>query len=117
MSVEREQPLDDRMQRAVTELSGLILQHYPDASFRLSPSAEEPAVLHLWARVDVDDPDEVVDLVLDRMMQIQIEDELPLFVIPVRTPERAAALRRAQAAAAPAWRRRADAPAGRRITP
>jgi hypothetical protein len=93
------------MQRAVAELRDIIRQRYPTAMFRLSPSAEDPAVIHLWASVDVDDPDEVVDLVIERMMALQIEESLPLFVIPVRTPERVDALRRTDAATAPAWRR------------
>jgi hypothetical protein len=58
--------------------------------------------------VDVDDADAVLDIVIDRVMELQIEEGLPVHVIPLRTPERVAALRRAQAAAAPAWRGFAD---------
>jgi hypothetical protein len=56
--------------------------------------------VHLTTIVDLDDPDEVLDLVINRMMELQVEDKLPVYVIPVRTPERVAALRRALAQAA-----------------
>lgn len=40
--------------------------------------------MHLIAAVDVDELDEVADLVIERMMEIQIEDGLPIFVVPTR---------------------------------
>ena len=43
--------------------------------------------------VDIDDPDEVADLVMDRMLQFQLDEDIPIYVIPIRTPERVAALR------------------------
>jgi hypothetical protein len=105
MSREHEQPLDDQMQRAITELSGLIQQHYPGASFRVSRGQDDPEAVHLRATVDVDDPDEVVDLIIDRMMALQIEDGLPIFVIPVRPRARVEALREAAGTVAPQhWR-------------
>lgn len=106
MSAEHEPVLDDQMERAVAELSGLIQGQHPTATFRLSASPDDPQAIHLWASLDLDDPDEVVDLLIERMMTLQIEEGLPLFVIPVRTPERVAALRRDQAATAPGWRAR-----------
>ena len=42
------------------------------------------------ATVDVDDPDEVVDLVIDRMLALQIDVGLSVHLIPIRTPERTA---------------------------
>lgn len=97
MKPEREQPLDDRMQRAVAELSGLIQQHYPRASFRVSRGQDDPEAGHLRATVDVDDPDEVTDLIIDRMMALQIEDDPPIFVIPVRPRACVEALRETDA--------------------
>src|SRR5688572_11934300 len=111
MTPEHEHPLDldDRMRAAVAELRGLIQQQYPTATFGLSRGPDDPTAIHLRATVDVDDPDDVVDLIIDRMMALQIEEDLPIFVIPVRTPERVEALRRVQAATAPAWRRQSPA--------
>ena len=93
MRQEAEQPLalDQRTRQAVTELDGTIRQHYPSAAFDLSPSPDDPRSLHLIATVDLDDPDEVGDLVLDRVLELNVTEGIPLHVIPVRTPERIAA--------------------------
>ena len=48
------------------------------------------------ATVDVPDKGEGFDLVVDRMMELQIEEELPLFVIPVRPRERVLQMLREQ---------------------
>jgi hypothetical protein len=81
-----EQPrfLDERTQRAVQELEGTIRQHYPTATFELSGAVDDPASIHLITTVDVDDPDEVGDLVIDRVVELQAEEGIPLHVIPVR---------------------------------
>lgn len=86
---------DQRVERALDELRALVLQRYPETTFRVSPAQDDPEIVHLTAMVDVEDTEEVVDLVIDRMMQIQIDQGLPIFVIPVRTPERVMQLRRA----------------------
>jgi len=62
----------------------MILQHYPDASFEVGRGQDDPAAIHLMTTVDVEDTDDVIDVVIDRLMQMQIEDDLPIFVIPVR---------------------------------
>jgi len=46
------------------------------------------------ATVDVPDHSELLATVLERQLALQIEDGLPLFVIPVRPPARVLALRR-----------------------
>jgi hypothetical protein len=104
MAPEREPSLDGHMQRAIAELRGLVQRHYPTATFRVSRGFDDPEAIHLWATVDVDDPDEVVDLVLERMMALQIEDGLPIFVIPVRPRGRVEVLRERGIHAAPQQR-------------
>lgn len=86
--------LDERTQRAVAELEDTIRERYPTAAFELSPSPDDPRSIHLTAIVDVDDPDEVGDLVLDRVVDLNVEEGIPVHVIPVRTPERIAADKR-----------------------
>jgi len=81
-----------KMQAAVEELEALILRCYPNTEFRLGRDPEGSNAVHLTAIVDVDEPDEVLDLVLDRVVELLIEDALPIVVIPVRTPERRAAM-------------------------
>src|SRR5215211_7860425 len=87
--------LEPKMRAAVDELQALIRQHHPEAQFRVSRDPDGSEAIHLIAVLDVEDTDLAADDFIDRMMQIQIEDALPLFVIPVRTPEREQAVREA----------------------
>src|SRR6266702_5616212 len=93
MRVEREPRLTPRMQRAVAELEALVTNRYPGATFQLEKSVEDPRVIHLVPTVDVEDRDEVMDVVVERMMELQIKEKLPLFVVPMRTSEREAQVR------------------------
>lgn len=79
-----------QVQAAITELQDLIRRRFPEAQFSVELSPEDPDILHLVTMVDIEDADVVLDAVVDRMMEIQIEEELPIFVIPVRSPARAA---------------------------
>jgi hypothetical protein len=85
---ERQEPFDSRTQGAIDELRQRIRQRYPSATFAVTRSQDEPENIHLITTVDLDDPDEVVDLVLDRLIELEVEERIPLYVIPVRTPER-----------------------------
>lgn len=82
---------DPRMTAAASELRTLISARYPAKTFELA-CGEDPNGLYLYATVDIDDPDEVVDLFVDRLLDLQVDEGLPLFVVPIRTPERRAAL-------------------------
>ena len=83
MTTERIQEDDARVQQALAELEGLIQSHYPDATFEVAPG-EDPEGVYLRATVDVEDTDEVADTIIDRLMEIQVEERLPVYVIPVR---------------------------------
>ena len=87
---------DPRVNRALKELADMVRRAYPEATFGVVPAEDDPGIVHLLARVDVEDPDEVADLVMDRMLEMQFEEGLPIYLIPLRTPERIAALREAQ---------------------
>ena len=80
--------LDERTQRAIQELEGVIAARYPTTTFELTRAADNPRSIHLLAVADVDDPDEVGDLVVDRVVALQVDEGIPLHVIPLRTPER-----------------------------
>lgn len=80
---------DPRVESALEELRALIRWHYPNALFAVE-RGEEPDGLWLTATVDIEDPDEVFDLVVDRLLEMQIEERLPVHVLPLRTPERIA---------------------------
>jgi len=88
--------LDARRLAAIQELSTLVMRQYPSAIIQVGPAEEDPQVTHITAMVDIDDPDEVADLVLDRMLQLQWDQKIPVYVIPIRTPERVAVLRQQQ---------------------
>jgi hypothetical protein len=83
---DQEPRLSPRMQRAVNELADLIRAQYPEAAFQVRRSPEDARTIHLLPIVDVEDRDEILDIVVDRMMEFQIREKLALFVIPLRTP-------------------------------
>jgi hypothetical protein len=97
MKIQHEPKLIPRMRQAVTELENRVREQYPNAGFHVRRSTENPRIIHLMTTVDVEDRDEVMDVVIDRMMELQIEEKLPLFVIPVRPRARTLAMLREQA--------------------
>jgi hypothetical protein len=58
MITEDEQTLDPRRQHAVTELTELVRQRYPTASFEIGPGEDDSEATRITATVDLDDPDE-----------------------------------------------------------
>jgi hypothetical protein len=92
---------DERIQLALRELQDLICRRWPEASFRIARGADDPRMVHLWVTLDVDDTDEVVDAVMDRLIELQVKEGLPLAVIPVRPLERALEEQRRRHAAEP----------------
>jgi hypothetical protein len=96
MSHEQLQTGNPRISQALNELADLVRRRYPKATFQVSPAEDDPSMVHLLTRVDVDDPEEVADLVMERMIQMQVDEGLPIYLIPLRTPERIAALREAR---------------------
>ena len=95
MSHARDLLSDPRITAAVAELQGLIASRYPEATFSVG-LGEDPEGVYLRPVVDVEDRGEVVDVVLDRLVDLQVEHELPLYVVPGRPPERNAAIVRAR---------------------
>ena len=84
--------LAPRLQVALDELRGIIRRHYPEVRFGLTRGLDDPAIVELVAIVDVDDPDRVLDIVIDRQMQLQIDEGLHIFVVTERPPERVATM-------------------------
>ena len=81
--------VSSQMQQALQDSQGLVRARYPGARSELAPSPDEPQGVHLVTIVDIDDPDEVMDLVLERVLHFQLEDGLPVHLIPIRPVERA----------------------------
>ena len=74
---------DPRVQAAVVELQDLIQQHYPAATFQ-EKLGEDPEGTYLMATVDVEDTDEVVDVYIERLLELQIDTGLAVYVVPLR---------------------------------
>ncbi len=85
--------IDPVRQEAVEELIRMVRQQYPTASFEVGPGEDDPEGTYITATVDIDDPDAVTDLTIDRELELQIEQGIPVYVIPIRTPARVATLR------------------------
>lgn len=105
MSVERGPDVSPRLHAALEELKGLVRQHYPEATFQIVPSPENPETILLKPVVDVEDRDEVMDVVIERLVELQSEEHLSLFVVPARPAARNEAIRGALQQAAPVWRK------------
>jgi hypothetical protein len=75
-------PPGRRARRAISELKTLIRRKYPNALFTVS-HGEDPEGIYLHAVVDVADIDEVIGVFGDRLLEMQVEEGLPVYVIPL----------------------------------
>ena len=82
-----------RLRAAVSELQHMITKQYPEASFDVV-QGDDPEGTYIWTAVDRDDPDSVLDVVIDRMLELQVEEQVPVHVIPIRTLEHQARMPR-----------------------
>jgi hypothetical protein len=95
MTSEQNSEADPRVAQALKELQTLITRRYPDAHFVVE-HGEDPDGVYLVATVDVEETSTVMDLVSDRLLTLEVEEGLPLYVVPVHTPERTAAMQSLQ---------------------
>jgi hypothetical protein len=90
------------MEEAVHELKGLITAHFPQAAFVVEEGFD-PEGIYLLATVDIADTDDVIAVVGDRLVELQVDEGLPLYVTPLRPTECVIAeLRKREAATPPA---------------
>ena len=82
-------PWNETMQHAITEVQGRIRAVYPDATFRLV-EGEDPIGLYLDAYTDAEDAFAVLDLVSDWLIDLSVNADVHLHVIPL--PRETAAL-------------------------
>jgi hypothetical protein len=76
-----------RLDAAIAEIQEMILARYPNAAFELE-LGEDPDGTWMTVTVDVEDTDEVFDVIVGRLLDMQVEERIPLYVIPVRPIER-----------------------------
>ena len=100
MRQESQVPLSPRMEEAVHELKGLITARFPQASFVVEEGFD-PKGTYLVTTVDIADTDEVIDVVGDRLVELQVTEGLPVYVAQLRPIERVVAQLREQEAATP----------------
>jgi hypothetical protein len=79
------------MEEAIAEMKDRISRRFPSTTYTMY-QGEDPVGIYLIAVVDTEDLEEVMDLFLDRLVDLQVDEGLPLFVIPEPTPERNAAV-------------------------
>lgn len=87
MKPEQLSELNPRVRQAVDELRGLIQERWPTATFDTF-RGEDPEGMYLRATVDLEDPDGVMDVIGDRLLELEVDEGLPVYVIPVRPIQR-----------------------------
>src|SRR5687768_5147071 len=97
MAIKRGASDEAAIKRAVKGLKALIRTRFPTATFEVG-AGDDPPGTHVVASVDTDNLWDLIDLVSPLVMEIQLEQRLPVYVVPSLTPERAAERMRAMKA-------------------
>lgn len=84
-------PITSRMEELIAEMKDRISRRFPTTTYEMY-QGEDPVGIYLIAIVDTDDLEEVNELFSSRIVDVQVDEGIPLFVITERTPERSAAL-------------------------
>ncbi len=100
MRPETHVPLTPRMEEAVHELKRLITARFPQAAFVVEEGCD-PKGIYLVTTVDIADTDEVMAVVGDRLVELQVDEGLPVYVTPLRPITRVVAQLREREAATP----------------
>ena len=87
MSQEHSLPLTPAMEKAVNELKDRISERFPQASFVVEEGFD-PKGTYLVTTVDIADTDEVIDVIGDRLVEVQVDEGLPIYVTPLRPIQR-----------------------------
>jgi hypothetical protein len=87
MSQERPLTLTPALEKAVNELKGSISARFPQASFVVEEGFD-PQGIYLVTTVDIADTDEVMDVIGDRLVELQVDEGLPIYVTPLRPMQR-----------------------------
>jgi len=87
MKTENHIRLTPRMQEAIDELKRLITARFPQAAYVVEEGFD-PEGVYLVTTVDIADTDDVIAVVGDRLVEMQVEEGLPIYVTPLRPIER-----------------------------
>ena len=100
MRPETTRHLSPRMTEAVRELQGLISASFPQATFVVEEGVD-PEGVYVVTTVDIPDTDEVIEAIGDRLVTLQVDEGLPVYVTPLRPVERVVAQLRERKAVSP----------------
>src|SRR6266581_642139 len=100
MRPERHVSLTPRIEEAVHELKRLITARFPQAGFVVEEGFD-PKGTYLVTTVDIADTDEVIAVIGDRLVELQVDEGLPVYVTPLRPIKRIVAQLREQETATP----------------
>ena len=87
MNQKRSVPLSPAMEKAVNELKGTISKRFAHASFVVEEGFD-PKGIYLVTTVDIADTDEVMDVIGDRLVELQVDAGLPIYVTLLRPIQR-----------------------------
>ena len=73
---------DAKTQKAIDEMQRMIQAAYPEAHFR-AYLGEDPAGVYLNAYTSAEDDFLVLDLISDRLVDLNIDEGVKLYVIPL----------------------------------
>jgi hypothetical protein len=90
---------------ALDELEAMIAARFPSVTFVVQEEDDPPGI-YLLATVDIEDTDEVIDIIGDRLVDIQVYEGLPVYVVPLRPIERVLAELEARRASGVPWLQR-----------
>ncbi|HZQ37237.1 MAG TPA: hypothetical protein VFD32_15000 [Dehalococcoidia bacterium] len=76
----------------IAELRGLIAERFPQASFAVF-EGDDPAGLYLEATADLEDSEELLDPIRERLLELHVEERLPVYVLTAQPLGRIAAER------------------------
>ncbi len=87
MRTEHDLNLDRPMERAIEQLKAAITEQYPQAAFVIV-RGEDSDGIYLKTIVDLEDVDQVVDSIRDKLYELQVERALPIYVVPLQPIDR-----------------------------
>lgn len=88
--IARSHEVGPELQDAIAELQSMILARFPDAVFEALENDDPPGI-YLRVTVDIDDTDEVMDTIIGRLVDMQVDEGLPIYPVIVRPLHRIAA--------------------------
>lgn len=76
-----------RVRQALGELRRLVQERWPTATLA-TLRGDDPDGWYLRVTVDIEDPDVVIDAIGDRLLELEVDQGLPVYVVAVRPLER-----------------------------